>query len=128
MVLLDTNILIYSVDPHYEQVREYLDTRPYAVSIITTIEALGYQAITPRQDAALREVIASGRLLELSSAVVDQAIRLKRMRKMKLGDAIIAGTALAADVELATRNEADFQGIPGLRIVNPVDKTRDAHP
>ena len=128
MVLLDTNIVIYSVDPHYEQVRRYLATRRYGVSVVTTIEALGYSGITPEQEADLREVMVSGRILELTAEVVERAIRLRQSRKMKLGDSIIAATALVAGVELATRNEEDFRGISGLRVVNPVDTAADIKP
>ncbi len=40
---------------------------------------------------------------------------------MKLGDALIAATALVHGVELVTRNTADFSGIAGLRVINPLD-------
>lgn len=38
---------------------------------------------------------------------------------MKLGDSIIAATALEYGVPLVTRNENDFRHISGLQIVNP---------
>jgi len=39
---------------------------------------------------------------------------------MSLGDAIIAGTALAYDLTLVTRNTEDFQWIDGLSLLNPL--------
>jgi len=38
---------------------------------------------------------------------------------MKLGDAVIAATALEYGVPLVTRNVDDFKHIPGLQIINP---------
>ena len=38
---------------------------------------------------------------------------------MKLGDAIIAATALEYGVPLVTRNEGDFKHITGLQVINP---------
>ena len=38
---------------------------------------------------------------------------------MKLGDAIIAATAVAYGIPLLTRNEDDFKHIPGLDLRTP---------
>lgn len=121
MVLLDSNILIYSTDPRYENVREYLQTRPYGVSVITVIEALGYHRISAEESADLREVIDSGSVIELTAPIIGRAIELRQSRKIKLGDSIVAATALVGGWELVTRNVDDFTGIAGLIVVNPFD-------
>ena len=38
---------------------------------------------------------------------------------MKLGDALVAGTALFYDLTVVTRNVDDFTGIDGLRVLDP---------
>jgi toxin FitB len=48
------------------------------------------------------------------------AIELRRQRKMSLGDALIAATALEHRLILATCNVKDFEWITGLKIVNPI--------
>ena len=55
----------------------------------------------------------------VSETILRRAAGLRRVRKIKLGDAIIAATALETDSELVTRNEQDFCGIQGLRVINP---------
>jgi predicted nucleic acid-binding protein len=40
---------------------------------------------------------------------------------MSLGDAIVAGTALAHQLELVTRNVGDFSWIQGLSLIDPVE-------
>ncbi|QEP42990.1 hypothetical protein D5085_07580 [Ectothiorhodospiraceae bacterium BW-2] len=42
-------------------------------------------------------------------------------RKMSLGDAVIAATALEYQQTLATRNIDDFEWIEGLRLINPME-------
>jgi len=42
-------------------------------------------------------------------------------KKMTLGDSLIAATALVQKAELITRNTVDFSGIPGLKVLNPLD-------
>jgi hypothetical protein len=38
---------------------------------------------------------------------------------MKLGDSLVAGTALPQGLTLVTRNVDDFTGIDGLKVLNP---------
>jgi predicted nucleic acid-binding protein len=61
------------------------------------------------------------RVLPLSPAVLDEAVALRQQRKMSLGDALVAGTALAHRLTLVTRNVEDFQWIQGLSLLNPFD-------
>ena len=48
-------------------------------------------------------------------AVIDEAIRLRRLHKLKTPDAIIAATALLQQAELVTRNTTDFKKVAGDR-------------
>ncbi|XVE12228.1 MAG: hypothetical protein HCA05_05555 [Dolichospermum sp. DET68] len=41
--------------------------------------------------------------------VIEQGVRLKQIKKISLGDAIIAGTALVYDLTVVTRNIDDFR-------------------
>ena len=59
------------------------------------------------------------RVLPLSQTVLDQAVTLRQQRKMSLGDALVAGTALVHGLTLVTRNVEDFQWIQGLSLLNP---------
>lgn len=53
--------------------------------------------------------------------MVWEAVRLRQLRKLTLGDALIAATALVHDRTLVTRNVQDFNWIPGLNVLNPMD-------
>jgi len=47
-------------------------------------------------------------------------VNIRRNKKVKTPDAIIAATALAHGFTLITNNEKDFNNINGLKIVNPI--------
>jgi predicted nucleic acid-binding protein len=48
-------------------------------------------------------------------------IDLKRERKIKLADAVIAATAIINNLELVTRNTDDFKGVSELEVFNPFE-------
>ena len=66
------------------------------------------------------EFFAAATVLPLSDAVLQQAIKLRQIRKMSLGDALVAATALVHGLMLLTRNVKDFEWVPGLRMTDPV--------
>ena len=58
--------------------------------------------------------------MKLNDHVANKTIELRRKhRKLKIGDAIIAATAIFFDLTLITRNIADFKKIEGLTIIDP---------
>lgn len=63
--------------------------------------------------------------MPVSDAVVQQAVKLRQAKKMTLGDALVASTALVHGHTIATRNAKDFSGIPGLMVTDPLDESTD---
>ncbi|WP_414551053.1 hypothetical protein [Anabaena sp. CCY 0017] len=51
--------------------------------------------------------------------IENKTITLKRQKKIKLPDAIIAATAICQEAILLTRNVDDFKGFPELLLENP---------
>ena len=47
------------------------------------------------------------------------AIKIRRERKIKVPDAIVASTALLNNAVLVTRIVSDFKGVNGLDLLNP---------
>lgn len=52
--------------------------------------------------------------------VADKAIDLKREKKVKLADAIIASTGILNNFTLATINVDDFKIVGLLKVINPL--------
>ena len=59
-------------------------------------------------------------VLPVTWAILDEAVHLRQIRRMSLGDALVAATALVHGLPLATRNTGDFDWIDGLTINNPL--------
>jgi hypothetical protein len=88
------------------------------VSVITKIEVLGFN-VPPQDYQLLFEFFEDAIIFELIPEIVERAIELRKTHKIKLGDSIIAATALVYDLTLITRNTPDFKHLAGLRLVNP---------
>lgn len=88
-------------------------------SAISYVEVLGYHLLTPAEVEQLEEFFLNTPTLPLGPAVLDQAVKLRRQRKLKLGDALVAATALVHQCTLVTRNTQDFDWIPGLPLFDP---------
>jgi len=67
----------------------------------------------------VKDFIADSLVLEITPVVITQCVDIRRNRKIKTPDAIIAATAIANDYTLISNNDKDFKGIKGLRYINP---------
>ena len=117
--LLDSNILIYAAQPEHAFLDEWLEAPATMLSAISITEVLGYEGITSDDEELFEAMFAQLIMQPVSETILRRAAGLRRVRKIKLGDAIIAATALETDRQLVTRNEQDFRGIQGLRVINP---------
>lgn len=137
MKLLDTNVLSEFMRPQpAEAVTAWLDRLPPEQAWVCAVSraeiALGLalmpagkrQAALARAAQAMFEEDFAGRCLPFDeqaalryAAVVAQ--RMRAGRPISTEDAQMAAIALAHNLTLATRNVSDFEGIDGLKIINP---------
>ena len=120
MILLDSNILIYSAQAPYAYLRPLVDNPDNCVSAFTMLEVLGFHALTPTDKAYFESAFVILDVQDISFTLLQKAIQLRQMRKISPGDALIAATALHLNCELYTRNVSDFNWITGLTVINPI--------
>jgi hypothetical protein len=124
-MLLDSNIIIYAAQAENEFLREFIaENSPY-VSALSYLEVLGYHQLNDEDKAYFEEFFNASQILPVSQAVIDQGVKLKQIKKMSLGDAIIAGTGLVYDLTVVTRNIDDFRWINNLKLLNPFENTHE---
>ncbi|AGX86207.1 type II toxin-antitoxin system VapC family toxin [Candidatus Symbiobacter mobilis] len=120
-MLLDSNIIIYAAEPGYERLLRYIDERQSVVSIISKIEVIGYHKLSVENSRRLVELFAVMSILPLSDAIASRAISLRQLRKMSLGDSLIAATALEHELPLVTANAKDFSWVENIIVINPLE-------
>lgn len=122
-MILDSNVIIYSVQPDYETLLVYLEQNKsrLQVSLITQPEVLGFYQLKPDDKADFENFFASIHALPLNEAIINEAIHLRQQRKRSLGDSIIAATALLYNQPVLTNIVTDFADIDGLQVIALTD-------
>ncbi|MCR5801982.1 MAG: type II toxin-antitoxin system VapC family toxin [Lachnospiraceae bacterium] len=112
--LADTNAIIYLLSGN-DCMRPYVDKK-LAVSAISYMELLSYSGLKPDDEAIIRNLLRGCTLLNLSRDVMEETISIRKERRIKLPDSIIAGTAIINDIPLLTA-DMGFEKIDGLKVV-----------
>ncbi len=119
MMLLDSNIIIYAAKPEHDDLRRFIAEHAPVVPAISRVEVLGFHRLTEQDKVFFEAFFAAATVFPITESILDQAIQLRQVRKMSLGDALVAATCLVHSLTLVTCNTDDFDWIPSLRLFNP---------
>ncbi|HPM02513.1 MAG TPA: type II toxin-antitoxin system VapC family toxin [Candidatus Cloacimonadota bacterium] len=121
--LIDTNVISdYFSASLPENGLQFMDSVIDAVpnlSVISQIELLCWKTDAFKEQR-VKDFIADSTIFDITPDVITYCVNIRRNKKVKTPDAIIAATALAHGFTLITNNEKDFNNINGLKIVNPI--------
>jgi predicted nucleic acid-binding protein len=122
--LLDTNVVIDAFAGRPEAIKAITNARKsdlewIGYSAITRLEVLGFLGLTAADEAGLRWLLAQFSEAEVSAAIIERAIEIRRAVRLKTPDAIIAATALIYRATLVTRNVRDFSVVAELTVIDP---------
>ncbi|WP_020607455.1 type II toxin-antitoxin system VapC family toxin [Spirosoma spitsbergense] len=119
--LIDTNVLLeYVAGLLPKKARIFVENvinEDFHISVINRIEVLGHESATNE----LADFLDLATTHQLTLDVEKQTIDLRKHKKTKLPDAIIAATALVHGFTIISRNTKDFQPVAGLACINPYD-------
>lgn len=121
--LIDSNVIIDYTSNRLPQkgsdFAEKIFNTDFLISVVVKIEVLGFNDLS-HKIKAMEEFVNTATLFSLNEEITSETIQLRRThKKLRLGDAIIAATALVYNLTLITRNSDDFKNIPNLKIINP---------
>ena len=121
MKLIDSNILIYSARKQYEYLRHYYKETDVSVSAITMLEVMGYYKLSSIDKNYFNAVFNVVNIINISDEIINEAIVIRQLKSLSIGDAIIGATALFYDYELVTHNTNDFKHIQNLKLIDPIN-------
>ena len=88
------------------------------LSIITQIELLCRKTDDDKEQR-VKDFITDSEVLDITPDVIMHCVNIRRDKKVKTPDALIAATAIANDYTLISNNDKDFKGLKGLKYINP---------
>jgi predicted nucleic acid-binding protein len=121
-MLVDSNVIIDYVSNRIpEKIAKDLDiyfNRNFSVSIISKMEVLGFNTLDYELEQ-LESFINFSSIIYIDEDVANKTIEIRRIKRIKLPDAIIAATALVRNCILLSHNTTDFKKIEGLQVLDP---------
>lgn len=120
--LIDTNVWIDALSGRlssaaFLKISVQADWAGY--SAITRLDLFGLPGLKGEEESKISEILKPFVEIAVDSAIIDRAIGVRRARRIKVPDAIIAATALVKGCSLITRNTEDFKGISDLVVIDP---------
>ena len=119
--LIDTNVIIdYTSNLLSNEAYDFVENifnADFNISVVVKIEALGYKEESTKMKL-LEDFISTSTVIPLDDIITQKTIELRKIKKLKLGDAIIAATAIIYNLTIVTRNISDFKNIDNLAIID----------
>jgi len=113
--LLDTNILIDYLNGVAQAKEEIARYPRCAISVITWMEVL--VGVQPAEEAAVTEWLTLFDVIDITPAIAQHAVQLRRRHRMRLPAAIIWASAQIHGCLLVSRNHRDFPAhAPDVRV------------
>jgi len=118
-LLIDSNIIILASKNKIDLASIIKNYKNIYFSIITYIEILGYSFDNEEEKKIILEVLNEFKIINLFSEIADIAIGYKKLKKIKLPDAVILATAKYLKADLITKDIKDFQNIDNsINLIN----------
>lgn len=120
MILLDSNIIIYSAQEEFSSLQNIFDRKEIFTSEIIRLEVLGFHKITKEQEEFFNNIFSKIKVLSINSEVIHHAIKFRKKYNLSIGDSIVSSTVFINELTLWTNNTDDYKRIKEINIQNPI--------
>ena len=104
--LFDSNILIDYLNGHAPAAEEFAKYQVKLISLISWVEVL--VGVPEAHQKTVKAFLSQFEVINIDVDICEQAISIRKTKKMKLPDALILATANVHSALLVTRNTKDF--------------------
>ena len=119
--LLDSNVIIDAVRKLIDFEKSIFQYRHVYISLITYIEVLGYNFKDENEKVMISQILGMFEIINPDIEIADLTISYRKIKKIKVPDAIILATARKLNAKLLTRNITDFANVDNkVTIIEPI--------
>jgi predicted nucleic acid-binding protein len=119
--ILDSNVIIDAVRKLIDIEKSIFQFKFIYVSLITYIEVLGYNFKDENEKLLTTKILGLFEIINPDIEIADLTVSYRKIRKIKIPDAIILATARKLNAILLTSNIIDFTNIDEkVTIIEPV--------
>lgn len=121
--LLDSNVII-DASKGVVSIQDIVNKYDYLYSsIITYVETQGYNFEDEEEKEIISRILNSVEIVTIDKKIADTAIHYRKIKKIKLPDALILATAKHLKTDLLTSDISDFQNIDkSVNLIAPIKK------
>src|SRR5690348_11537589 len=113
-IVLDTNIVLYLLAGD-GTISEFLENKQAYLSVITELELIGYPDITIKESQQIKSFLEGCTVIEINDEIKSIYTTLRRKHRLKLGDAVVAATAIYLDLPFMSADKA-FNKVTELQL------------
>jgi predicted nucleic acid-binding protein len=122
-IVLDSNSVINHLNERLD-----LDAvlKPYPncekkISVITFIEVLAWPEMTPEKEREARTFLSGCTIVELTPGICEEAVKIRRTKKLRLPDSVIAATAVVLKVPVLSNDSGLYKLLwPNFRMISVI--------
>ena len=89
------------------------------ISVISRIELLSWDPKDPEDLSIYVDFVRFSNVFDLTELIIVKTIKIRKEKRLKIPDAIIAATAIVNNLTLIADNDKDFLKVDGLKYLNP---------
>lgn len=116
-VVLDSNVIIDAVRKLIDIEKSIFQFNHVYISLITYIEVLGFNFKDGNEKLLTMQILEMLEIINPDIEIADLTVEYRKLKKIKVPDAIILATARKLNAKLLTSNITDFANIDDKVII-----------
>ena len=115
ILVIDSNIIIYALNQNIKALN-YIEEDFCYISFISEIEVKCSEKLTERDYLNIDNLLKNTRQININCEIIEKAILIRKIYKLRIPDAIVAATTFYLDVPIITADK-QFTKVKDIEVI-----------